>query len=176
MTTLESLSAHALARPAEQPAIEFEREWRTWGEMRRVASRLAELTDASGVPRDAPIAFVPRNRPSAIAALLGLISQGRTVRMLYAFQSSAALAHDVERLGPAMVVAAAEDYSHELLTVLQAGGAAAISLEEMDAAALAGLERSSARAAAPAAAAPAAAPPRIELLTSGTTGPPKRFA
>jgi long-chain acyl-CoA synthetase len=180
MISLESLSTQALARPSAQPALEFEHRWHTWGEMRHVAARLAGLIDSSGAGPDAPIAFVPRNRPSAIAALLGMIAQGRTVRMLYAFQSSAALARDVERLEPAVLVAAAQDYSDELLAVLRAQGTAAISLEDMDASALAGLERSGAPAADAAPAAPALraapAPPRIELLTSGTTGPPKRFA
>jgi long-chain acyl-CoA synthetase len=167
---LETLSAQALQRPAAQPVIEFQGEWRTWADLRRVAERLAALIDASGVPSQASIALVARNRPSAIAALLGLIAQGRTICMLYAYQAGAALARDVERLRPTLLVAAQEDFSDELLAVLRAQGIAAIALSEMDACALPGLERSYAEAALP------FAPPRIELLTSGTTGPPKRFA
>src|SRR5580658_9399097 len=142
MTSLEALSTQALLREETQPAIEFQHEWRTWGEIRHVAERLAKLIDASGAEPHAAIAFVPRNRPSAIAALLGLIAQGRTVRMLYAFQSSTALAQDVERLRPAILVAAAEDYSEELVSVLRAHGVAALALVEMDATALPGLAQS----------------------------------
>lgn len=171
MMSLEQLSAQALERPPTQPAIEFQHEWRSWGEMRHVAERLAALISASGTQPQTSIAFVPRNRPSAVAALLGLIAQGRTVSMLYAFQSGAALVRDVERLKPAVLIAAAEDYSEELVSLLRAQGAVAISLKEMDAVALPGLERSLRESTAQAAAAP-----RIELLTSGTTGPPKRFA
>jgi long-chain acyl-CoA synthetase len=170
IASLETLSAAALQRPAAQPVIEFQGEWRTWGEIRRVAERLAALIDASGAPSHASIAFVARNRPSAIAALLGLIAQGRTICMLYAYQAGAALARDVERLRPTLLIAAQEDFSDELVAVLRAQGIAAIALSEMDASALPGLERSRAAAASP------TAPPRIELLTSGTTGPPKRFA
>jgi acyl-CoA synthetase (AMP-forming)/AMP-acid ligase II len=170
IASLETLSAAALQRPAAQPVIEFQGEWRTWGEIRRVAERLAALIDASGTPSHASIAFVARNRPSAIAALLGLIARGRTICMLYAYQAGAALARDVERLRPTLLVAAQEDFSDELAAVLRAQGIAAIALSEMDAAALPGLERSRAAAALQ------TAPPRIELLTSGTTGPPKRFA
>ncbi len=173
--SLQTLTAQALARPANEPAIEFQGTWRTWGEMRRVSEQLAALIGASGASPHAPIAFVARNRPSAIAALLGLIAMGRTVRMLYAFQSAAALAQDVARMRPSVIVAAREDYSEELLAVLREQGTAAIALAEMEAAALPGL---AALAAASRAATPpeADAPPRIELLTSGTTGPPKRFA
>ena len=170
IASLETLSAAALQRPAARPVIEFQGEWRTWGEIRRVAERLAALIAASGTPSHASIAFVARNRPSAIAALLGLIARGRTICMLYAYQAGAALARDVERLRPTLLVAAQEDFSDELAAVLRAQGIAAIALSEMDASALPGLERSRAAAALQ------TAPPRIELLTSGTTGPPKRFA
>ena len=171
IASLETLCAQALARPPGEPAIEFQGAWRTWGEMRRLAERLAALIDASGVQPDAPIAFVARNRPSAIAALLGLIARGRTICMLYAYQAAAALARDAERLKPVVLVAAREDLSDELLAVLREQGTAAIALSEMDACAVPGLEQSRA-----AAVLQSPAPPRIELLTSGTTGPPKRFA
>src|SRR5271168_3087442 len=137
---LQTLSAQALRRPSAQPVIEFQGEWHTWGDMRQVAERLAALIDASGVPPRASIAFVARNRPSAIAALLGLIAQGRTVCMLYAYQAGAALARDVERLRPALLVAAQEDFSDELVAVLREQRVAAIALSEMDASALPGLE------------------------------------
>jgi acyl-coenzyme A synthetase/AMP-(fatty) acid ligase len=171
MSGLEVLAAHALVRDAAQPAIEFERQWVRWGEIRQVADRLSALIDTSGAGAYAPVAFVPRNRPSAVAALLGLIAKGRTVRMIYAFQSATALARDVERLKPAILVAAAEDYSEELISVLREQGTAAIALKEMDAAALPGFERSQRPAEAQ-----GSSPSQVEILTSGTTGPPKRFA
>lgn len=171
MNEIQKLSERALAREPSRPAIEFEKRWITWGNLRQVADRLSALLDASGVESHAPVAFVPRNRPSAIAALLGLIAKGRSIRMLYAFQSATALARDVERLKPAVIVAAAEDYSADLLPVLRAEGIAAIALTEMDAAAVPGFERSHR-----AADSQAPAHPQIEILTSGTTGPPKQFA
>lgn len=171
MNELQQLSARALARDASLPAIEFEKRWFSWGEMRHVAERLVALIEDSGVASHAPVAFVPRNRPSAIAALLGMISAGRCVRMLYAFQSATALARDVGRIKPAVIVAAAEDFSDELRSVLQAEGIAAIALEEMDASFVPGFERASLTQDSQ-----APAEPQIEILTSGTTGPPKQFA
>ena len=50
--------------------------------MRRQASRLNELLVAGGIGIDSPVAFVPRNRPSSVAALLGLLAAGRTVQMM----------------------------------------------------------------------------------------------
>jgi long-chain acyl-CoA synthetase len=169
--SLDELSARALARDASLPAIEFEGHWFDWGSMRRVAERIDSLVHASGAAAGAPVAFVPRNRPSAFAALLGLIAKQHTIRMIYAFQSAAGIARDVERLNPAIVVAAAEDFSAGLIESLRARGIAAIGIREMDAAAIPGLEhaRCANNADIP-------AQPRIEILTSGTTGPPKQFA
>lgn len=169
--SLDVLCAHALARDASLPAIEFQGRWIQWGEMRCVADRLASLIAASGADPGAPVALVARNRPSAIAALLSLIAMRRTVRMVYSYQSAAALARNVGQLAPALVVAAREDYSEELLAVLRDVAAAAIALEEMSAAAIEGLERSRCEAEPH-----GPTEPRIEILTSGTTGAPKRFA
>ena len=74
MTGLAELSAQALAREADQPAIEFEGRWLHWGDMRRVADQLRASIDACGAGPSAPVVFMPRNRPSAIAAMLGLIA------------------------------------------------------------------------------------------------------
>jgi len=169
---LEEWCASALARPAGQPAIEFEGRWFSWGELRQLAERLGALLEASGATPGAPVAFVPRNHPAAIAALLGLIAQRRTVRMIYAFQSAAAIARELERLQPAVFVAAAGDCGEDVLCALRARGIAGIALGGMDAASLPGLERSKATDAD----GDAAASPRIEILTSGTTGPPKQFS
>lgn len=169
--SLAERCARALALPASQPAIEFNKQWIAWGEIRHVADRLGASIDASGSPARAPIAFVPRNRPSAIAALLALLARGEHVRMIYAFQSPAAIARDLTRLRPAVVIAAAEDFADDVLAALLEIGAVGIALREMDADSVAGFERF--RGAPPQA---VTGPPRIEILTSGTTGPPKPFA
>lgn len=167
---LEPLCRQALSRPADRPALEFDQRWIHWGEMRHVAQKIDALIEASGSPASGPIGFVPRNRPSAIAALLGLLARGCHLRMIYAFQSPTAIARDLERLKPAVVIAAAEDFTDEVLGALRAHGIAGIALSEMDAVAVPGLEHTQYP--------PEAATgsySRIEILTSGTTGPPKQF-
>ena len=171
MSQLATLAAEALSRDPACPAIEFEARTFTWGDMRRVADELAAALAASGVAAGSPVVFLPRNRPSAIAALLGLIARDRTTRMAYPFQAPASVARDMRRLQPAVVVAAREDFSPELVAELRAQGAAGIALTEMHAAAVSGLERAGRTAAAA-----ASAEPQLEILTSGTTGPPKQFA
>lgn len=161
----------ALDRDADLPAIEFEGRWHNWGELRQQAERIIELLDASGIASNAPVAFVPRNRPSSIAALLGLLAGGRTVRMIYAFQSAEAIALEIGRLTPAAVVVDAMDLAEPVVATLVNEGLAGIvlsddSINPIEGAELAygdALDRS------------VPTEPLIEILTSGTTGPPKQF-
>ena len=167
MTALEATCRAALSSPGSQQAIEFEGNWITWGEIRRVTDRLEKLIDASGAGEHAKVAFVARNSPSSLAAFLGLLAKRCSVRMIYPFQSPGATVRELEQIKPALVVADAGDYADPILASLEASGTAAISLHEMDAAACAGLERTRHTSGEPA--------PRVEILTSGTTGPPKPF-
>lgn len=169
--TLQQCSAHALQRAADRPAIEYDQQCYRWGDMRRVADAIAAALDASDIDPDAPIAFVPRNRPAALAALLALIAQGRVIRMIYAFQSPAGIARDIARLEPSVLVAFEEDMTADVRAVLERQGIAAIALHGMDAAPVVGF----ATARGDARARQAGGVPRIEILTSGTTGPPKQF-
>src|SRR6266702_5600246 len=138
--TLSSLVSRALTREPARPAIEFEQRWFTWGEMRQVADRIGALVESSGAPACAPVAFIPRNRPSAVATLLGLIAKNYTVRMIYAFQSGPAIARDIARLEPAVVIAAPGEFSEEVLGILRDQGIAGIAIDDMDANAVPGLE------------------------------------
>src|SRR5262245_62189700 len=86
---LHRMCAQALARDPAQSAIEFGGEWTSWGRLRAVAERVGVLVEQSGTAAGTAVVFVPRNRPSSVAAFLGLLAQARSVRMVYAFQSPA---------------------------------------------------------------------------------------
>jgi long-chain acyl-CoA synthetase len=91
--------------------------------------------------------------------------------MVYPFQSAAALARDLARLEPAVVVMHAEDFAPDVRAALERQGSAAIVLNAMEIAAAPGLERTHVPDRAR-----GTAQPGIEILTSGTTGAPKQFA
>ena len=133
MSTLEELAARALARGASYPAIEWEKRWINWLEMGRVADDVNRLLEVSGADRRSPIALVPRNRPAALAALVGLIARGRHIQMIHAYQSMAGIARDIARLRPAAVVALEDVFSEEVRSVLVARGIAGIGLTEVGA-------------------------------------------
>jgi acyl-CoA synthetase (AMP-forming)/AMP-acid ligase II len=169
MTTLEDMAATALAREPCETALEFGGRDYSWGELQALAWRLHGLLGESCAPIDAPVAFVARNRPSAAAALLALIAEGRPIRMVFAFQSGSAIAAQLDRLQPAAVVIMAEDASEEMYGLLRDRGLAGIVLDAFEARAIPGCERSGT------AWSHLAASAEIHILTSGTTGPPKQF-
>lgn len=171
MNGLSKRAAEVLADAGDGPAIEYEGRWRTWAEVRRLADGIAEALEASGADLRAPVVFIARSQPAAVAAFLALIRSGRTIRMVYPFQSAAGVVRDLQRLNPAVVVAAERDYAPEVRAAIHELGAAAIVIREMEAEALPGFTGSTARPAAD-----PAGEPQIGILTSGTTGPPKQFA
>lgn len=169
MTLLDQLCRAALHNPADQDALEFEGQWINWGTLRRVADELEAALKDSGVGDTAKIVFVARNRPSAIAAFLGLLAEHRTIRMVYPFQSAQALARDLTEIAPAAVVADMEDLADPVVQVLKQEGIATIGLSDRGASPLRGLAQCHTITGR-------TATPGVEILTSGTTGPPKPVA
>ncbi len=170
MATLQQAAAIALARESGRHAFEFNGRWITCGEVRTLADQIGELLERSGADPAAPVAFLARMRPECLTTLLQLLKMSRIVRMLYTYQSPAAIAADIKRLRPAVTIGAAEDFADAVIAQLQEQGVAAIALNGMQASAVARLERSANDfdRGAP-------TTPRIEILTSGTTGAPKHF-
>jgi len=171
MNKLSELAAATLARTIDGPAIEFEGHWYTWADVRHLADRVCALIDASGAQAAAPVVFISRSQAAGIAAFLGLLRTGRTIRMVYPFQSQAGIARDITLLEPAVVIAASREFGDEVKNTMREKGIAGIVIREMDADPLPEFEASTA-------ALPANPPtePQIEILTSGTTGKPKPFA
>jgi len=146
------------------PAIQFEDRWYNWGWVQQIARQVhAELANIGG----APVSFVARNHPAALAGLVGLLTQPRTIRMIYAFQSPSAMAASVEKLGSTAVLMMEGDLTPEVLDVVQRHTMGAITVGEHGA-------QTAIKAPRPEGSPPDAYP-TIDILTSGTTGPPKQF-
>lgn len=162
--TLDVLCMAALYRDSEEPAIEFEQHWFTWGEMRAVAEQLGETIARLG-PDTVRVAFIARNRPSAIAAFLAMLARRCSVRMIYPFQSSEAMARELDQIEVDLVVAAEQDYTDTLLTALREKQLSAVALRDMEAQPLLSFDRRGGDSGSA----------HVTILTSGTTGKPKPF-
>lgn len=166
--------AVALAGYGDAPCVEFEGRWYSGSEVEAYGQGIdARLRDA-GVAPDAPVGLVVRNRLQHAAAIIGFLAAGRTVSMIYSFQSPEAIANDVERLALSAIVADPEDWTAPVVSAAGRAGSAgvAISLVSPIVASVAGLERRD-QSRTHARPEPGVA---LQILTSGTTGPPKRQA
>lgn len=156
---------------AQDLLIESHGRWVERGVVAAIAQSLDARLAEAGVPEDAPIGLLARNRLPHLAVLFGLLARRRTIMMLHAYQAPQVLADDLRRLRLAAVVGDAEDWVDERLAAAAAEvGTLALAVE----------------GAAPVRPVPAAAQPgegphhppqpgvAIHMLTSGTTGTPKR--
>jgi long-chain acyl-CoA synthetase len=163
--------ATTLARTPDQFAVEFEGHKTSWGEMAAVGDQLEALLQASGVDRDWAIGLVLRNHPVGYAALAGLVAARRQIAPISPFQDSRAIAADIAKLKLAAVVASVHDWAPPVVEAANSAGSAAIAVDGrlMAAAMVSGSSRFDSQQ----------HPPRMRdtamyMLTSGTTGTPKR--
>jgi long-chain acyl-CoA synthetase len=164
--------AAALAAYGDGPCIEFEGRWYTGDDITAYADTIASILRDGGVADDAPVGLVVRNRLPHAAAIIGFIAAGRTVSMIYSFQSPESIGRDIEALNLSAIVADEEDWTDEVIAAAKQAGSAgiAISMRSPCVSAVPGLERRDGTR-AHAKAEPGVA---LQILTSGTTGPPKR--
>ena len=164
--------AAGLASYGEEPCIEFEGRWYSGADITEYADAIASVLRDAGVTDSAPVGLVVRNRLPHAAAIIGFLAAGRPVSMIYSFQSPQSIGRDIEQLQLSAIVADREDWTGEIVTAAGRAGTAgvAISLIAPFVTAVAGLEhRDVSRQHAEAE--PGVA---LQILTSGTTGPPKR--
>src|SRR5690606_32853341 len=154
------------------PFAEFQGTWYSGDDVTGYVDRIEALVREAGVPETAAVGIIVRNRLPHAAALLGFVAANRSFSMIYSFQSPESMAKDVEGLRPAVVVADREDWSPAVVEAARRVGAIgiAIALEGEPVTLVPGLDR---LGDGPFRQAPEQA--AVDVLTSGTTGPPKRI-
>lgn len=164
--------AAGLAGYGDRPCIQYEGRWYSGEEITAYGRAIADALREAGVADGAPVGLVVRNRLPHAAAIIGCLAAGRPVSMIYSFQSPESIGRDIEQLRLSAVVADVEDWTQPVITAAERAGSAgvAISLRSPTVTAVAGLDRRDAGR-AHAEAEPGVA---LQILTSGTTGPPKR--
>jgi long-chain acyl-CoA synthetase len=164
--SLDTLCREALHQDQRSRAVEFDKRWFSWGEMREVSDQLSQVIESFGVGV-VQVAFIARNRPSSIAGFLGLMASRCAIRMLYPFQSPDMIARELDKIKPVLFVASEEDYSAALLSALEARRISAVALSEMSVRTVFRFDEGRASDDIVS---------EIKILTSGTTGTPKEFS
>ena len=160
------------ARAPERRAIEFHGVWHSWGDLAGFAETLDRMLSDAGIAGNVPVGIVARNRVFQAASILALVAYRRPITMLHAFQSAEALATDIRGVKLAAIIADKQDWSDEAIAAARTVGTVGIALGSDLGSALSIVPGLSALGPGPHRT--ASAEPAIELLTSGTTGTPKR--
>lgn len=150
--------------------IDFEGRDYSWGDLARVVGSIEAALDAMGLPSEARVGVLLRNRPGHIAAILAVLSADRCLVSLNPILPDAKLFEDIAGLGLPAIIADESDVSRlGIAEVFAKAGSAVIAigarLESVRL--LEGFERPCGEVLT----SPGVA---IEMLTSGTTGTPKR--
>ena len=161
MTThrLSQRIADVLRLQPDARALEYDRRWLSWGQLRAHAEQISRLVGA-----ERPlVGILLRNRPAHVAALLGVLRSGATVVVINPGRGDERIKADADQLALPMIIGEPDDLA--MLDNPSAGTLVSIpgpadAPEVMSAGtAQACRER------------PGVA---VWMLTSGTTGPPKR--
>lgn len=153
--------AGVLAIDPSANAIEHEGRWYRWGEVADTAAQMAALVDRPGLP----VGLVLRNRPTSVALLLGVLQAGGCAVTINPGRGVDRTRDDIAALDLPLVAGAPDD----LATLVPAGAAGAtVAVASFG-------EKLHVQSAGGSGSAPLRVGTAVRMLTSGTTGPPKRI-
>ncbi|MBV1901403.1 MAG: acyl--CoA ligase [Kordiimonadaceae bacterium] len=155
-------------------AIEFKGNWCTWGEISSVVDDIDAALTAAGLPAGTAVGILLRSRPQHVAAMTSILKSKRCIVTINPLQPKAKLVAELSALKLEAIIADAEDWADpSLREAAQEAGSLAL--------ALTGTGKGQVKILS-ALGKPAQGehhPPlpgvAIEMLTSGTTGQPKRI-
>jgi acyl-CoA synthetase (AMP-forming)/AMP-acid ligase II len=150
--------------PGDAVAIEFEESWVPWATIQSIDRAIDRELFALGLGEQTRVGLILENRPEHVAALISLIARGRCIVTMSPLQPPHRLSSDIAASQVPVLIGSAEALSRD--GVREAAGEAGL-LE---------LGADTTVATGPAPGRPEDVSPGVivEMLTSGTTGPPKR--
>ncbi|TRW79699.1 long-chain fatty acid--CoA ligase [Mycolicibacterium sp. 018/SC-01/001] len=160
-----------LALDPSAPSLEYEGEWTDWATVAQVAAEVEQRLRSAGLPRGSAVGVVLRNHPLVVAALLGVLLAQGSIVTISAGHGDTGLAEDIRGLRLPVLIATDRDWGRAGIAAA-AGGALGLRLSAQPVGVDTAFDL----------AAPGPGPFRtvapgvaVEMLTSGTTGPPKRI-
>ncbi len=152
------------------PAIEFDGKWHTWREVAQTVDDVTAALDDLGAGDGAPVGILVRNRPASIGLLLGVLRARACAVIINPSLGAHRAEADLAGLDLAMIAGERADID-ALVPASIAQRVPVLSIGNSTADARFTHSRPLPGMSVPASAAPGVA---VRMLTSGTTGPPKR--
>lgn len=159
MSRLSARIAEVLAIDPDAGAIEFGGRWHTWGALADTAADMAALVEHPG----AEVGILLRNRPASVGLLLGVLQAGGCVVTINPGRGVDRTAADIASLDLPVLAGEPAD-----LAELVPGGSRATAVAATELGAPLQVEKGTHDGAT------GRAGVAVRMLTSGTTGPPKR--
>jgi acyl-CoA synthetase (AMP-forming)/AMP-acid ligase II len=147
------------------PAIEFGDTWYSWGDVARAADDVDAALAAVGAGAGAPVGLLLANHPAAVGLLLGVLRADACAVTLNPHLGAERVARDLDELELALVAGPTVDIermgvasaAYPVLALAALGAPGALHVPDDGRAPIARLDDVA-----------------VRMLTSGTTGPPKR--
>lgn len=158
--------AGALALEPGANAVEFEGQWHSWGQLADLAHRIASIASGHPAGRRPQVGVLLRNRPAHVATLLGVLLGGGCLVTINPARGDDRTRADIADLGLPIIIGDPADLAN--LTGPQPR-TTLVAIPRLDAEPKVVPARQ--LMAEPRASRPGVA---VRMLTSGTTGPPKR--
>jgi len=169
--TIGARIAAIIESEPDRRLLEWHGQWFTRGHLARFAGDMNAVLDARQIEPGTAVALAGRNRPSHCFATLTLTARGLPVSMLYAFQSAESLARDLTSTRFAVAIIDEQDFAPEVREAANASGTTVIVLRPLPTDGFAVVDPD-----VPVGKGAYRLPgPGIEILSSGTTGLPKRL-
>lgn len=157
--------ADVLDLAPEAPAFEFEGHWLSWDQVRTMARRIGSLAVTHAGSPQPRVGILLRNRPAHVAAFLGVLCSGGCVVVINPSRGDDRTAADIRALQLPLIIGEPDDL---MKLVSASASTTVVSISDL-------AEEPHATAATEHNTNPDARPGvAVWMLTSGTTGPPKR--
>ena len=170
MATLKSLVRGVMALGPDAPALEHDKQWRTWGDLSQIIDSIEAILAQNAIGPGTRVGGILRTTPEIAAAVIGTVVNDRCVVTLNPAMPDAKLAADIAQLKPPVIFAETQDWLRpEIAEAAASIGSLGIELTGDKSAPVRVIQemkgtdfKREAHGIG------------IEMLTSGTTGTPKR--
>ena len=150
-------------------ALEFDHRWASWGDLDTASKAIIDKLESLGIAEGSRVGVLLRNHVDLVPVLLGLFRSGRCLASLNAVSPDAKLAADIVDAATPVLIACGDDWDRpQLMAAATTAGSAILAVAGGKVTTLRSeIGSDDTRRSAPEVA--------IEMLSSGTTGKPKRI-